>query len=123
MAVDIESIVTAILILLSPLVLAIPLSLGWKWWVGTEPEHVHYREKVRRVLDAGLPLRRFRPCRHMRPILERGSARRVGWGRFSSRCLLGPRCTSNGAGRVHSCDPLAACALVPLFIGTRDQGV
>ena len=39
-AVDIESIVTAILILLSPLVLAIPLSLGWKWWVGTEPEHV-----------------------------------------------------------------------------------
>ena len=57
---DIESIVTAILILLSPLVLAIPLSLGWKWWVGTEPEHVHYREKVRRVLDAGLPLRRFR---------------------------------------------------------------
>jgi hypothetical protein len=59
-AVDIESIVTAILILLSPLGRAIPLSLGWKWWVGTEPEHVHYREMVRRVLDAGLPLRRFR---------------------------------------------------------------
>ena len=60
MAVDIESIGTAILIRMSTLVLAIPLSLGGKWWVGTEREHVHYREKVRRVLDAGLPLRRFR---------------------------------------------------------------
>lgn len=57
---SIESLISAILILLSPLVLAVPLSLGWKWWVGTEPEHAHYREKVRRVLDAGLPLSRFR---------------------------------------------------------------
>ena len=58
--VAVESLVTGILILLSPVVLAIPVSLGWKWWVGTEPEHVHYREKVRLVLDAGLPLSRFR---------------------------------------------------------------
>ena len=60
MAASLESLITAILILLTPVFLAIPLSLGWKWWVGTEPEHVHYREKVRLVLDAGLPLSRFR---------------------------------------------------------------
>jgi len=60
MAASLESLVTAILVLLTPVVLAIPLSIGWKWWVGTEPEHVHYREKVRLVLDAGLPLSRFR---------------------------------------------------------------
>ena len=60
MAASLESLMTAILILLTPVFLAIPLSLGWKWWVGTEPEHVHYREKVRLVLDAGLPLSRFR---------------------------------------------------------------
>ena len=60
MAASLESLITAILILLAPVILAIPLSLGWKWWVGTEPEHVHYREKVRLVLDAGLPLSRFR---------------------------------------------------------------
>ena len=45
MAASLESLITAILILLAPVILAIPLSLGWKWWVGTEPEHVHYREK------------------------------------------------------------------------------
>ena len=60
MAASLESLITAILILLTPVFLAIPLSLGWKWWVGTEPEHVHYREKVRLVLEAGLPLSRFR---------------------------------------------------------------
>jgi len=55
-----ESLITAILILLSPIFFAIPLSLGWRWWSGVEPEHEHYREKVRRVLDAGLPLSRYR---------------------------------------------------------------
>ena len=50
----------SILILLSPIILALPLSIGWKWWVGSEPEHEHYMEKVRRVLDAGIPLRRYR---------------------------------------------------------------
>jgi len=52
--------VASILILLSPIILALPLSIGWKWWVGSEPEHEHYMEKVRRVLDAGIPLRRYR---------------------------------------------------------------
>ena len=51
---------TSVLILLSPVFFALPLSLGWRWWIGTEPEHEHYREKVRRVLDAGIPLRRYR---------------------------------------------------------------
>ena len=55
-----EALVTSTLILLSPLILAIPLSVGWKWWVGSEPEHEHYMEKVRSVLDAGIPLRRYR---------------------------------------------------------------
>ena len=55
-----EALVTSTLILLSPLILAIPLSVGWRWWVGAEPEHEHYMEKVRRVLDAGIPLRRYR---------------------------------------------------------------
>ena len=55
-----EALLTSVLILLSPVFLALPLSLGWRWWVGTEPEHEHYREKVRRVLDAGIPLRRYR---------------------------------------------------------------
>ena len=55
-----EALVTSTLILLSPLILAIPLSIGWRWWIGTEPEHEHYVEKVRRVLDAGIPLRRYR---------------------------------------------------------------
>ena len=55
-----EPIFTATLILLSPVFLAIPVSFAWKWWVGIEPEHEHYREKVRRVLDSGIPLNRFR---------------------------------------------------------------
>jgi len=55
-----EALVTSTLILLSPLILALPLSVGWKWWVGSEPEHEHYTEKVRSVLDAGIPLRRYR---------------------------------------------------------------
>ena len=55
-----ESLLIAILVLVTPLLLAIPLSIGWRWWSGVEPEHEHYREKVRRVLDAGLPLSRFR---------------------------------------------------------------
>ena len=60
MVVTTEALVTSTLILLSPLILAIPLSVGWRWWVGSEPEHEHYMEKVRRVLDAGIPLRRYR---------------------------------------------------------------
>lgn len=55
-----EALLTSILILISPLIMAIPLSFGWRWWVGSEPEHEHYLEKVRRVLDAGIPLRRYR---------------------------------------------------------------
>ena len=60
MATGSEGLLTSVLILLAPLFFAIPLSLGWRWWIGTEPEHEHYREKVRRVLDSGIPLRRYR---------------------------------------------------------------
>ena len=60
MSASLASLFTAILVLLSPVLVAIPISYGWRWWSGVEPEHEHYREKVRRVLDAGLPLSRFR---------------------------------------------------------------
>jgi len=46
--------------LVSPVIFALPVSFAWRWWVGIEPEHEHYREKVRRVLDAGMPLARYR---------------------------------------------------------------
>lgn len=55
-----EALITSLLILLSPLFFALPVSFAWKWWVGIEPEQEHYRERVRRVLDSGLPLSRYR---------------------------------------------------------------
>ena len=61
MAASMESTFVAVLVLLSPLFLATPLSFAWKWWTGMEPEHEHYREKVRVVLDSGIPLSRYRP--------------------------------------------------------------
>lgn len=57
---SLEALLTSLLILLSPLFLALPVSLAWRWWVGIEPEQEHYREKVRRVLDSGIPLSRYR---------------------------------------------------------------
>ena len=60
MAEPVEGLATGVLILLLPLLLSLPLRFGWKWWVGMEPEHEHYREKVRRVLDSGIPIRRYR---------------------------------------------------------------
>ena len=57
---DYEAMITSVLILVSPVFFALPVSFAWRWWVGIEPEHEHYREKVRRVLDAGMPLVRYR---------------------------------------------------------------
>ncbi len=57
---DFEALVTSVLILASPVFFALPVSFAWRWWVGIEPEHEHYREKVRRVLDSGMPLIRYR---------------------------------------------------------------
>ena len=57
---DFEAVLTSILILASPVFFALPVSFAWRWWVGIEPEHEHYREKVRRVLDSGMPLIRYR---------------------------------------------------------------
>ncbi len=56
----VEGLATGLLILLLPVLLTLPLRFGWKWWVGMEPEHEHYREKVRRVLDSGIPIKRYR---------------------------------------------------------------
>ena len=58
----VEGLTTGLLILLLPVLLTLPLRFGWKWWVGMEPEHEHYREKVRRVLDSGIPIKRYRTC-------------------------------------------------------------
>ncbi len=60
MADDLEALFTSLLILASPVIFAMPVSVAWRWWVGIEPEHEHYREKVRRVLDSGMPLVRYR---------------------------------------------------------------
>lgn len=57
---DYESLITSLLILASPVFFALPVSFAWRWWVGIEPEQEHYREKVRRVLDSGMPLIRYR---------------------------------------------------------------
>ena len=57
---DFEALVTSVMILASPVFFALPVSFAWRWWVGIEPEHEHYREKVRRVLDSGMPLIRYR---------------------------------------------------------------
>ena len=56
----VEGLATGLLILLLPVLLTLPLRFGWKWWVVMEPEHEHYREKVRRVLDSGIPIKRYR---------------------------------------------------------------
>ena len=46
---DYDAMLTAVLILVSPVIFALPVSFAWRWWVGIEPEHEHYREKVREV--------------------------------------------------------------------------
>jgi len=57
---DYEAFINSILILASPVFLALPVSFAWRWWVGIEPAQEDYREKVRRVLDSGMPLIRYR---------------------------------------------------------------
>ena len=57
---SLESLFTAVLILLSPVIFALPVSFAWRWWVGMNPEQEDYREKVRRVLDSGIPIRKYR---------------------------------------------------------------
>ena len=46
-----ESVISGIIILFIPLLLAIPVSFAWKWWIGTEPEHelslIHISEPTR----------------------------------------------------------------------------
>ena len=53
---DFTSLLIAVGILLTPVILALPLRFWWTYRVGNEPEHVRYRRWVRQVLDAGEPL-------------------------------------------------------------------
>ena len=39
MADDLEALFTSLLILASPVIFAMPVSVAWRWWVGIEPEH------------------------------------------------------------------------------------
>ena len=53
---DFTSLLIAVGILLTPVILALPLRFWWTYRVGNKPEHVRYRRWVRQVLDAGEPL-------------------------------------------------------------------
>tara|TARA_B100000700_G_C15028878_1_gene849566 strand:+ start:959 stop:2131 length:1173 start_codon:yes stop_codon:yes gene_type:complete len=53
---DFTSLLIAVGVLLSPIILALPLRFWWTFRVGNQPEHVRYRSWVRQVLDAGEPL-------------------------------------------------------------------
>lgn len=56
-----DGLFSAILILIIPVLLTVPLRVLWSWWIGNEPEHLHYREKFTSVIDSGYPIRDFRP--------------------------------------------------------------
>lgn len=55
-----DGLFSAILILIIPVLLTVPLRVLWSWWIGNEPEHLHYREKFTSVIDSGYPIRDFR---------------------------------------------------------------
>ena len=55
-----DGLFSAILILIIPVLLTVPLRVLWSWWIGNEPEHLHYREKFTAVIDSGYPIRDFR---------------------------------------------------------------
>mgnify|MGYP001173268422 FL=1 len=53
-------IISAILILIIPVLLTVPLRVLWSWWIGNEPEHLHYKERFTSVIDSGYPIKNFR---------------------------------------------------------------
>ena len=55
-----DGLFSAILILIIPVLLTVPLRVLWSWWIGNEPEHLHYREKFTSVIDSGYPIRDYR---------------------------------------------------------------
>jgi hypothetical protein len=55
-----DGLFSAVLILIIPVLLTVPLRVLWSWWIGNEPEHLHYREKFTSVIDSGYPIRDFR---------------------------------------------------------------
>ena len=60
MTVQSDGLFSAILILIIPVLLTVPLRVLWSWWIGNEPEHLHYREKFTSVIDSGYPIKDFR---------------------------------------------------------------
>lgn len=57
---DSGDIFSAVLILVIPVLLTVPLRVLWSWWIGNEPEHLHYRERFTSVIDSGFPIKNFR---------------------------------------------------------------
>ena len=60
MATHSDGILSAILILIIPVLLTVPLRVLWSWWIGNEPEHLHYKERFTSVIDSGYPIKDFR---------------------------------------------------------------
>lgn len=60
MATGMEALASAVGLLLVPVLLALPLRIGWQVLVGSSLDTMSYRADVRRVLHAGMPLEAFR---------------------------------------------------------------
>jgi hypothetical protein len=60
MATGMEAFASAVGLLLVPLLLALPLRIGWQVLVGSSLDTMSYRADIRRILHAGMPLEAFR---------------------------------------------------------------
>ncbi len=60
MATGMEALASAVGLLLVPVLLALPLRIGWQVLVGSSLDTMSYRADVRRILHAGMPLEAFR---------------------------------------------------------------
>lgn len=60
MATGMEALASAVGLLLVPVLLALPLRIGWQVLVGSSLDSMSYRADVRRILHAGMPLEAFR---------------------------------------------------------------
>ena len=60
MTMDASALLWAVGILALPLIAAVPVSGLFKSWLGNKASHARYREAVRRVLNSGSTLRKYR---------------------------------------------------------------
>ena len=57
---DASALLWSVGILALPLIAAVPVSALFKSWLGNKASHARYREAVRRVLNSGSTLRKYR---------------------------------------------------------------